>query len=99
MKAREITRPILDRKKLRDKSYGPEYSPMFSKENIARGPVKGLRVDFKKSVEVVFGCFWAIVGFLPDMKTDIILESTVSKTLEKLAKLFTKLNTKMVAQK
>ena len=40
MKAKEPTRPILDRKKLREKSYGPEYSPVFRRRNVARGPVK-----------------------------------------------------------
>ena len=39
MKAKEPTRPILDRKKLREKSYGPEYSPAFRRRNVARGPV------------------------------------------------------------
>ena len=39
MKAREPTRPILNRKKLREKSYGPEYSPNWNivqREHCAR---------------------------------------------------------------
>ena len=39
MKAKELTRPIPDRKRLREKSYGPEYSPAFRTRNVARGPV------------------------------------------------------------